>query len=140
MSRVRTELTLALAATAIAGCADPSSPEPPGGGEDYALDFAEFSGSIAPILVEAGCHAASCHGGGIRGTLELSPEDALDPAYDFEQVRLQVDPWSPQASPILTKPLAGDEDGATHSWEPFATTDDPRYQAILAWILAGEFR
>ena len=137
MCRFRTKLAVALAATASAGCAGPSAPEPPGGGEDYLLDFTQFQTSVAPVLVDAGCHAGACHGGGIRGTLELSPPDALDPAFDFEQVRLQVDPWSPENSPILTKPLANAE---PHAWEPFASTDDPGYQAILAWILAGEFQ
>jgi hypothetical protein len=140
MCRVRTSLAVALAATTSAGCAGPSAPEPPGGGEEYALDFGQFQASVAPVLVDAGCHAGACHGGGIRGTLELSPADALDPAFDFEQVRLQVDPWSPENSPILTKPLANDAGGETHAWEPFASTNDPGYQAILAWILAGEFQ
>ena len=27
-----------------------------------------------------------------------------------------------------------------HGWEPFASTEDERYQAILDWILAGDFR
>ena len=95
---------------------------------------------MAPVLVEAGCHAAECHGGGIRGTLELSPLDFLDPDFDFAQVRLQVDASSPVASPILTKPLAAEAGGEPHSWEPFASTDDGRYQAILDWILAGDLR
>jgi len=141
MSRVGASSILALVAATIVGCADPgTSPEPPGGGEEFALDYAQFAASVSPVLVDAGCHAAACHGGGIRGTLELSPAEALDPAFDFAQVRLQVDPWSPETSPILTKPLAEAAGGDPHGWEPFASTDDPGYRAILDWILAGEFR
>ncbi len=129
------------AAASVVGCADPGpGPEPPGGGEEYELSYPQFQTNIAPVLVEAGCHAAACHGGGIRGTLELSPLEALDPAFDFAQVRLQVDPWLPEASPILTKPLAADAGGEAHGWEPFVSPDDPRYLAILDWILAGEFQ
>lgn len=141
MFKPRTTPGLALAVALIAGCAEPgAAPEPPGGGEEYVLDYATFESNVSPILVETGCHAAACHGGGIRGTLRLSSLEEIDPAFDFEQVRLQVDPWTPEASPILTKPLAADAGGEAHGWEPFASVDDPHYRTILDWILGGEFR
>jgi hypothetical protein len=140
MLRIETAVLVALAGGA-GGCADPgTAPTPAGGGENYHLDYAQFQTRVAPVLVDAGCHAVECHGGGIRGTFELSPLTALDAAFDFEQARLQVDPWSPEMSSLLTKPLAADAGGATHSWEPFTSSDDAGYQTILDWILAGEFR
>jgi hypothetical protein len=93
------------------------------------------------VLVEQGCDAAGdCHGGGIRGTFELSPASAKDVAFDFEQARRQVNPYAQDASPILTKPLAEPLGGAPHSLEPFANTDDPGYVAIREWIEAGVFQ
>ena len=119
------------------GCTSPSAPvDPPGGGQEFVLDFERFRDEVAPVLVDYGCHAAQCHGGGIRGTYELSP-DAADVAFDFEQTVLQVDPYAPEASPILTRPLVG---ATPHSYEPFADTSDPGYVAIREWILAGEFQ
>lgn len=131
-------IPLALCAAPVGGCTSPTAaPEPPGGGREFVLDFARFQTDVAPVLESYGCHSMLCHGGGIRGTYELSPEDALDPSYDFEQTVLQVNPSDPENSPILSRPLAG---AAPHEFEPFADADDPGYAAIRAWILAGEFR
>ncbi len=128
---------LALCAVPV-GCTSPTAaPEPPGGGQEFVLDFASYEANVAPVLQDYGCHSMSCHGGGIRGTYELSPPDDPDAAYDFAQTILQVDPYDPANSPILSRPLAG---GAPHEVEPFADVDDPGYAAILDWILAGEFR
>jgi hypothetical protein len=140
MLRIETVVLVALAGTA-GGCADPGAgPTPPGGGEAYQLDFVQFETAVSPVLVDFGCHAVECHGGGIRGTFELSPLAEHDPAFDFEQARLQVSPWSPETSPLLTKPLAAEAGGEAHGWEPFASSDDAGYQAILDWILDGEFQ
>ena len=134
-------LAVACGAVTLAGCNSPGDPvAPPGGGEAYVLDYASFAADVAPVLEQFGCHAMECHGGGIRGTFQLSPEDAIDPAYDFDQVVLQVDPWAPDVSPILQKPLAESEGGATHAWEPFDSPEHAGYVAIRDWILAGEFQ
>ena len=133
-------LAVACGAMTLVGCSSPGDPvAPPGGGEDYVLDYASFTANVAPVLEQYGCHAMECHGGGIRGTFQLSPQDAIDPEYDFDQVILQVDPWAPNVSPILQKPLLESEGGATHAWEPFDSPDHAGYVAIRDWILAGEF-
>jgi hypothetical protein len=126
----------------VAGCRSPADPPPPAsGGEEFHLSFETFETEVEPVLVAKGCDTAGdCHGGGIRGTYELSPADAKDVAFDFEQTRLQVTPYSPAESPILTKPLATEAGGAPHSFKAMPSTDDPSYRAILGWILAGEFR
>lgn len=100
------------------------------------MDFAQFEQEVAPVLAQYGCDAMECHGGGIRGTYELSPESAKDPAFDFDQTSMQVNGYDPDASPILTRPLVG---STPHSYEPFTDTYDAGYQAIRNWILAGEF-
>jgi hypothetical protein len=51
-------------------------------------------------------------------------------------VCLQVSASSPQASPILLA-AGGERRGVPHSYKPFASTSDPDYQAILAWIMAA---
>jgi hypothetical protein len=135
---------VALAALPIVhwGCTSPSAPpSPPAGGRQAALSFTQFEQVIEPILVRHGCDAGGdCHGGGIRGTLELSPQSDKDPAFDFTQVSLQVNGYDPAASPVLTKPLAEDAGGAPHGFEPFADTQDADYQTILAWIESGSFQ
>ena len=51
------------------------------------LDYATFISEVEPVLERNGCDAGGdCHGGGIRGTLALSPQGAKDPAFDFVQV------------------------------------------------------
>jgi hypothetical protein len=132
-------LLLSVAPGAVQGCSSPTAPPaPPGGGSRLPLSYSEFQASVEPVLVRQGCDATGdCHGGGIRGTLELSPPGAKDAQFDFDQVSLQVSASSPQASPILLKPLAVSAGGVPHSYKPFASTSDPDYQAILAWIMAA---
>jgi hypothetical protein len=132
-----------VSATALlfsAACNGPEAPDPPGGGQVLELDFDTFATNVEPILTSYGCDSRNCHGGGIRGTFELSPSDEKDVAFDFEQASLQVSAYDREHSPLLVKPLKEDGGIAPHSFEPFETTDDPSYQAILAWILAGELR
>ena len=124
-----------------AGCRGPTEPlAPPGGGATLVLDAAAFRDMVAPVLAQYGCHAAECHGGGIRGTFELSPEDAIDADFDFAQARWQVDAHDRSASPLLREPLQEGAGGSVHPWEPFDSTDHPGYVAIRDWILAGELR
>lgn len=121
------------------GCSKPTEPaRPPAGGQQIALSFAEFEQSVEPVLIQHGCDAvADCHGGGIRGTLELSPPGAKNAQFDFDQVKLQVLPSNLDASPILTEPLALAAGGTPHGVKPFATTSDSGYLAIRQWLHDG---
>ncbi len=123
------------------GCSTPSgTPDPVGGGKEFVLDFDQFTSTVAPVLSSAGCTiAGDCHGGGIRGSYELTPEGARDLEFEFEQSVLQADPYDLPASPLLTKPLDENAGGTPHSFEPFASTGDPGYQTILAWLEKGYF-
>jgi hypothetical protein len=139
---ISSRIGFALLGIGVSGCgsANPAT-SPPTGGAVFELSADLFAATVEPVLVAEGCDAAGdCHGGGIRGTFELSPASAKDIAFDFEQARRQVNPYAPDASPILAKPLAEPIGGAPHSLEPFASVDDPGYAAIRAWIDAGEFR
>jgi hypothetical protein len=139
----RTAAPLALALSVlpgvVQGCSSPTAPPaPPGGGQTLALSYSQFELTVEPVLARHGCDAeGDCHGGGIRGSLQLSPPGAKDTRFDFDQVSLQVSAYAPSSSPILTEPLALAAGGTTHSVKPFASTSDPDYQAILAWIMAG---
>jgi hypothetical protein len=126
----------------LIGCIHPTEPPaPPSGGHTLVLDYDEFAASVEPILTQKGCDAGGdCHGGGIRGTLELSPTTAKDTRFDFDQVVLQVNATTPDSSHILTKPLAIAAGGVPHAVKVFATVDDPGYQAIRTWILHGDLR
>jgi len=126
----------------LAGCSGPVAPaDPPGGGRAFRLDFARFETEVSPILTRHGCDAGGdCHGGGIRGTLALSPAGAKDPAFDFDQVSLQVNASDPAMSPILRKPLDEAAGGTPHGVTAFASPADTDYRTILAWIESGEFQ
>jgi hypothetical protein len=133
---------LLLLAGLVAGCQDATSPTAavPSGGQQYVLDYETFATEISPVLSQHGCNAeGDCHGGGIRGSLELRPESSPDPGLDFEQVCLQVRGEEPASSPILLKPLDPAAGGSPHAISAFASTGDADYQKILAWIEAGHF-
>lgn len=138
----RTHTALTLLPLLAAGCSSPSEPPPPpGGGMRLELSLDQFTLSVQPVLAQHGCDAGgNCHGGGIRGTFELSPPEAKDAQFDFEQACLQVNAYERDQSPLLLEPLAQSAGGGTHAVQPFASTDDPGFQAIRAWILAGEVR
>jgi hypothetical protein len=123
----------------LAGCAVPTAvPPPPGGGTRLVLSYAIFASDVEPVLIAHGCDAAGdCHGGGIRGTLELSPPTAKDTLFDFDQAVLQVSSAAAESSDILLRPLATAAGGRPHSVKVFADTTDPGYQRIIAWIRAG---
>jgi hypothetical protein len=123
----------------LLGCASPTSPPaPPGGGATLHLDYAAFASTVEPILTARGCDAGGdCHGGGIRGTLQLSPQSAKDTAFDFAQVSLQVTANHPDQSPILTRPLADAAGGTPHSVKAWADTNDVEWRTIRAWVRAG---
>jgi hypothetical protein len=124
---------------ALLGCASPAAPPaPPSGGATLHLDYASFASAVEPILTSHGCDAGGdCHGGGIRGTLQLSPQAAKDTHYDFDQVSLQVTSSFPDQSPILTRPLADSAGGTAHSVKVWADTNDTEWRTIRAWVRAG---
>jgi len=121
------------------GCVSPTSPPAaPSGGQAFTPSYSLFQSAVEPVLERQGCDAGGdCHGGGPRGAFELSPAGAKDPAFDFQQVSLQVNPVTPDSSRILTKPLALDAGGVPHQVKVFASTSDTDYVAIRSWILAG---
>lgn len=133
---------LLLPPASLAGCTRPVAPvDPPSGGSTLALDYDEYVAAVAPVLAQHGCDAGGdCHGGGIRGTFELSPAGAKNARFDFDQVALQVSPTERDSSRILTKPLALAAGGVPHGVKVFATTGDPGYQSIRAWIQHGVAR
>jgi len=124
------------------GCSSPTAtPPPPDGGVELVLDFDRYVSDVAPVLEQHGCSAGGdCHGGGPRGTFELSPAGDPDRPFDFAQVALQVRATDFATSPILTEPLALAAGGTPHGVKPFATTSDSGYAAILAWIEDGVVR
>jgi hypothetical protein len=129
---------------ALTGCKEASITDLaiPGGGQELVLDYAQFESEVAGILTQRGCDDLSCHGGGIRGTFQLSPENQKDLAYDFAQAALQVDALTRENSTLLLKPLSVQAGGLPHAGEgpisTFTSVSDTDYQTILSWILAGE--
>lgn len=138
-------LSTLLALGALTGCGEdassPTGPDVAGGGQERILDFETFRTAVAPVLHARGCSAAGdCHGGGLRGSFELSPASAPDTNFDFEQAVEQIDDLDPAASSLLRKPLAVEAGGDPHAFVAFTSTDDDDYRTILAWIEAGELR
>lgn len=139
--RIRGPIAAALIALpgVLHGCSSPTAPVvPPGGGQTLTLSFEEFEQSVEPMLTRLGCDAGGdCHGGGIRGSFELSPQGAKDAQFDFDQTALQVWAEPRESSPILTEPLALVAGGTPHGVKPFDSTNDPDYQALLQWVMNG---
>jgi len=123
----------------LLGCTKPLAPvQAPSGGHTLVLDYDEFVLTVEPVLSQQGCDAGGdCHGGGIRGTFELSPDNAKDARFDFDQAVLQVSPTQRDSSRLLTKPLAIAAGGVPHAVKVFASVDDPGFQAIHLWIQHG---
>jgi len=128
------------------GCESASTDDltAPSGGQVFVLDQATFVATVAPVMASEGCDNIACHGGGLRGSFELSPAGTKDLDFDFAQAILQVNPNDREASNLLQKPLSPDDGGAVHTATPeqsgFLTKSDPGYQAWLAWIEEGELR
>ena len=125
--------------SAVQGCTTPTDKiTAPSGGHVLVLSYPMFVSQVEPVLVRQGCDATGdCHGGGIRGTLQLSPPGAKDPQFDFNQCALEVYATERDSSLILRKPLAISAGGLPHSYKPFASVADTDYQAIRGWIMAG---
>lgn len=133
-------LLTSLALSALAqSCVSPTAPPaPPSGGHTLTLDYARFQSDVEPRLQRMGCDATGdCHGGGIRGTLQLSPPDAKDSAYDFAQVSLQTSTVAADSSAVLQQPLDLAAGGHPHPYKTFASRADSDYVAIRGWIQTG---
>ena len=144
MSRQGFALFSALLGLFLMGCEEAvlTPPDLPGGGQALVLDYAQFDSEVAEIFTRRGCDNLSCHGGGIRGTFQLSPMNDKDVAFDFAQAVLQVEALEREDSALLLKPLSVQAGGDPHAGEgansTFASVSDTDYQTILSWILAGE--
>ena len=138
----RRVLALLALPASLLGCVSPTAPPPPpGGGQTLVLSETEFGAKVEPVLVRQGCDATGdCHGGGIRGTFELSPPGAKDTHFDFAQASMQLSITDRDSSPLLTNPLALAAGGTPHPYKPFASTSDTDYVAIRQWILDGVIR
>lgn len=136
----------ALIAVGITGCDEATTTEPviPGGGQALVLDYETFENDVVQIFTARGCDNSACHGGGIRGTFALSPSSDKDTDFDFDQASLQVNISALEGSALLLKPLSESSGGVAHAGDgpttTFASTDDPDYQTLRDWILAGELR
>lgn len=129
-----------------------SSVEPP----PAAPDRARFATDVLPILARD-CAFPDCHGDARRflrvyvpGRTRLDPSTALlapiteleiDASYERARSMLQASEDDPVGeAPLLRKPLDVEAGGAPHRGldrygrDVFSSTDDPRYQAIAAWI------
>lgn len=127
----------------VAACnhASPSEPDPPSGGRTFVLSYSAFTADVEPVLQGQGCDNLNCHGGGIRGTFQLSPPDDKDTKFDFDQACMQVTPSDPANSPLAMKPLAEECGGAAHGGGAFFfSLEDTNYVAILHWVESGVFR
>lgn len=137
--RLPVPAALTAVAVGMAGCVSPSAPPPPpGGGQRLVLSYAGYESLVAPVIARHGCDAGGdCHGGGIRGTLQLSPATAKNGMYDFDQLVLQVNPVHRDSSALLLRPLADEAGGRPHPTKAFASAADSDYVAVRGWIQAG---
>ncbi|HKW14553.1 MAG TPA: hypothetical protein VJS69_08725 [Candidatus Krumholzibacteria bacterium] len=136
-------MACALLGLCLGACdhASPTDPVPPSGGQTYVLSYDKFSANVEPVLASLGCDNMNCHGGGIRGTFQLSPPNDKNAHYDFTQACMQVTGSDPKDSPLVLKPLAAECGGATHGGGSFFfSLDDPNYMAMLQWAESGSFK
>lgn len=115
-------------------------------GEPIQPTDVSFSEDIAPIFENRGC--VFCHdGNGIGkdlGSLHLNGADEKMYKELAEEVSpthgvLRVDRNNPELSLMLTMPTREDPPDV-HPNVTFASTDDPDYQLILAWIREGALK
>ena len=105
------------------------------------MSYDEFVAHVEPVFAKNGCDNAACHGASTGVAFRLSPRDAKDLEFDFEQACRQVYPRDPLESPLLMKLLAEECGGDTHAGGAyFYSFDDPDYVAMLTWIENGEYR
>lgn len=126
----------ALLATVLSGCptvdlgdtpTDIGLCNPPGG-----LPY--FQDQIWPNFIvrgaaDMGCARAGCHVAGGNGLDFPTP---VDYAAAYRRSQLYLNCGTPDASPLLTKPLAGIEPHGGGDF--FASTADPAVQVFLDWF------
>ena len=108
------------------------------------LDFEVFKARVQPVFLQkrkglARCYA--CHSQGTPFRLQPLPAGSSswtdeESRLNFEAVRRLVVPGRPQASRLLTMPLAAEAGGvAFHpGGKHWTSQDDPEWQALAAWV------
>ena len=140
-------ISISLLCTALLACAEQGSLRQP------VLDPAAFEGEVYPVLLRD-CGFPACHGSQDRffrvfgpGRARLDPEtrlgapvarEEIDAAY--ERARSMIESAETGAeSPLVRKPLAVGQGGASHSGtdsrgrDVYASRDDPGLVAIAQW-------
>jgi hypothetical protein len=112
------------------------------------LDFDVFKARVQPVFLQkrkglARCYA--CHSQGTPFRLQpLSPGQSSwtdeESRRNFEAVQRLVVPGNPQASRLLTMPLAAEAGGvAFHpGGKHWTSQNDPEWQAIAEWVRAAK--
>ena len=108
------------------------------------LDFEVFKTRVQPVFLQkrkglARCYA--CHSQGTPFRLQpLSPGSSSwtdeESRRNFEAAQRLVVPGNPQASRLLTMPLAAEAGGvAFHpGGKHWTSQNDPEWQALAAWV------
>jgi len=108
------------------------------------LDFEVFKTRVQPVFLQkrkglARCYA--CHSQGTPFRLQpLSPGSSSwtdeESRRNFEATQRLVVPGNPQASRLLTMPLAAEAGGvAFHpGGKHWTSQNDPEWQALAAWV------
>jgi hypothetical protein len=133
-------------ASALAACNDVSVEQTPNTGQT--LCFADYKACVDPILQAAingrngvtTCAASGCHdintgsGGGFK--IFPNPGDDTRLLSNFNTAKAFANLNSPTGSKLLLEPLNGiSAISGTHTGgDIFASTTDPCYKAIRAWI------
>jgi len=108
------------------------------------LDFEVFKARVQPVFLQKRKGLARCYACHSQGTpFRLQPLDPGSSTWsdeesrrNFEAVRRLVVPGNPQASRLLTMPLAAEAGGvAFHpGGKHWTSQDDPEWQALAAWV------
>jgi hypothetical protein len=112
------------------------------------LDFEVFKTRVQPVFLQkrkglARCYV--CHSQGTPFRLQpLSPGSSSwtdeESRRNFEAAQRLVVPGNPQASRLLTMPLAAEAGGvAFHpGGKHWTSQDDPEWQALAAWVRSAK--
>lgn len=103
----------------------------PPGGRAY-FDSMIWPSYVRPTDPAKGCtRAAGCHGeaGGNAPNFKTNP---VDLAFNYRQTQVFLNCGTPEASPFLTKPLAGEDPHG--GMDIFPDTNDPAVQIFFGWF------
>ena len=98
--------------------------------------IAYFVSTIEPMFLKVtdkttGCaRSTMCHDGNHGLTLKVSP--SVDDMANYRVTQVYLNCGQPQASELLTKPLAGID--FHQGGDLFQSTSDPAVQAFLGWF------